>query len=262
MTPAVAALRMTGAAHRAELPLLVLGPAVGTSALGLWTEVAAGLTDLFDVVALDLPGQGYNRSVPEEPFSTAELAAGVLAVVTDIQVQRDDGDPFAYAGVALGADVGVHLLLEDPPCVSSMLLLGTADAVDGEPSLRDRLDEVGAAAEVVGTSDLSPTQRPDEVALLVRRHVLGHDGADRTGIPSVWGRPGLDARSRAVGSLAALTVVGRHDELAEHLRAAVDAGLLAHAEIHEVVQQAAAHCSASDADAAYRAVRQVLRDQG
>ena len=56
VTPSITAVRMTGARHRAELPLLVLGPSLGTSATTLWTACAAGLTDAFDVVAWDLPG--------------------------------------------------------------------------------------------------------------------------------------------------------------------------------------------------------------
>ena len=64
--------------HRAELPLLVLGPSLGTSARSLWGDCATHLTDAFDVLAWDLPGHGHNRSVPEEPFTMAELAAGVL----------------------------------------------------------------------------------------------------------------------------------------------------------------------------------------
>ena len=87
--PSITAVRLTGAAHRAELPLLVLGPSLGTSAATLWTHCAAGLTDVFDVVAWDLPGHGYNHTVPDESFTMAELAQGVLRVV--------DGDPRATA---------------------------------------------------------------------------------------------------------------------------------------------------------------------
>ena len=88
MTPGITAVRMTGARHRDELPLLVLGPSLGTSASTLWTECARGLTDVFDVVAWDLPGHGHNRAVPDEPFTMAELAAGVLTVVDDVLLQR------------------------------------------------------------------------------------------------------------------------------------------------------------------------------
>src|SRR4051794_29742089 len=108
MIPAVTAVRMTGSAQRAELPLLVLGPSLGTSATELWTVCAEDLTHAFDVLAWDLPGHGYNLSVPEESFTMAELAEGVLALVGDIQEQRrDTSTPFAYAGVSVGGCVGL-----------------------------------------------------------------------------------------------------------------------------------------------------------
>ena len=119
MIPVVTAVRLTGAAHRAELPLLVLGPSLGTSATTLWSDcAAAGLSDVFDVVAWDLPGHGHNRSVPEEPFTMAELAAGVLRVVDDVQAERGD-DTFFYAGDSVGGTVGLQLLLDVPARVSA-----------------------------------------------------------------------------------------------------------------------------------------------
>ena len=77
MIPTVTAVRLTGARNRADLPLLVLGPSLGTSATALWTHCAAHLRDAFDLLAWDLPGHGHNRAVPEEPFTMAELAEGV-----------------------------------------------------------------------------------------------------------------------------------------------------------------------------------------
>ena len=81
MIPSITAVRLTGARHRTELPLLVLGPSLGTSATTLWSQCAAGLADAFDLLAWDLPGHGHNRAVPDEPFTMAELAEGVLRVV-------------------------------------------------------------------------------------------------------------------------------------------------------------------------------------
>ncbi len=91
MIPAITAVRLTGARNRAELPLLVLGPSLGTSATTLWSACATRLTDAFDVLAWDLPGHGHNRSVPDEPFTMDELAAGVLEVVDDLLAER--GEP-------------------------------------------------------------------------------------------------------------------------------------------------------------------------
>jgi 3-oxoadipate enol-lactonase/4-carboxymuconolactone decarboxylase len=356
MTPSITAVRMTGSAHRAELPLLVLGPSLGTSAATLWTAAAAGLTDQFDVLAWDLPGHGHNRSVPEEPFSMAELAAGVRHVVDDVQAQRDDlGAPFAYAGVSVGGCVGLQLLLDVPRRVSSAVLLGTgakigderlwADRIgqvrssgttglvagvvvrwfasgfaDRDPDtvssllralqdaddrgyvrvcqalagfdVRDRLAEIGVPvlavagaddpvttpehlgtiatgvgrgelAELADTSHLAPAERPEEVATLIRRHVLGpeqpgseEDDEPGDGVPA---RPGLDSRTRSIIALTALVARGHHDDLAVHLRAAVRNGLT-RVEIREVLRQTALYCGDADADTASRIADQVLAD--
>jgi 3-oxoadipate enol-lactonase/4-carboxymuconolactone decarboxylase len=133
--PTITAVRLTGSAHRAELPLLVLGPSLGTSASTLWTTCSADLTDVFDVVAWDLPGHGYNHSVPEESFTMAELARGVLNVLDEILEHRDQfGGSFAYAGDSVGGAVGLQLLLDHPARVSSAVLLCTGARI-GEPAM-------------------------------------------------------------------------------------------------------------------------------
>jgi len=393
VTPAVTAVRMTGAAGRAELPLLVLGPSLGTSAAALWTGAAAGLTAHFDVLAWDLPGHGHNRSVPDEPVTMADLAAGVLAVVDEVQAQRDGPDyqpgaPFAYAGVSVGGCVGLQLLLDAPQRVSSAVLLCTGARI-GDPStwgerigqvrssgtpalvggaverwfapgfadrdpdavsrllhalqdaddagyvrvcealagfdVRDRLAEVespvlavagaddpvttpehlkaiavgvrrGALVELPETSHLAPAERPDEVARLVRRHVLGPEQKDdmtpgmqvrrevlgdehvdratagTTDLTrdfqqlitdyawgSIWTRPGLDRRSRSIITLTALVAGGHLEELAMHLRAAVRNGLT-HDEIKEVLLQTAVYCGVPAANSAFRVAQQVLEE--
>lgn len=118
---------MSGARHRDELPVLVLGPSLGTSATALWQACATGLADAVDVVAWDLPGHGHNRAVPDERFSTADLAAGVLGAVDDLLTQR--GEPratFWHAGVSVGGAVGLELLLAEPDRVAAAACLGTA----------------------------------------------------------------------------------------------------------------------------------------
>lgn len=149
---AVTAARLTGAAHRERLPLLVLGPSLGTSAATLWTDCArAGLTEAFDVIAWDLPGHGHNHAVPDEPFTMADLAAGVLRVVEDVLEQRGElGGGFAYAGDSVGGAVGLQLLLDHPGRVTAAVLLCTGARI-GEPSTwEDRIDQVRAS----GTSGL------------------------------------------------------------------------------------------------------------
>ena len=128
--PSITAVRLSGARNRAELPLLVLGPSLGTSATTLWGAAAALLGDVFDVVAWDLPGHGHNAAVPAEPFTMGELAGGVLHVVDDLLTARGEpGGAFAYVGVSVGGSVGLQLLLDAPGRVSSAVLLCTGAVI-------------------------------------------------------------------------------------------------------------------------------------
>ncbi len=203
--PTISALRLTGAAHRAELPLLVLGPSLGTSAASLWTECAtAGLTEVFDVVAWDLPGHGYNRAVPDESFTMAELASGVLRVLDDVLEQRGEyGASFAYAGVSVGGCVGLQLLLDHPARVTSAVLLCTGARI-GDPAMwSGRIGQVsvsGTSVMIAGSAerwfapgflDRSPStgsallqslQDADDVGYLqVCEALAGFDVRDRLG---------------------------------------------------------------------------------
>ena len=148
--PAITGVRLTGAANRAELPLLVLGPSLGTSASTLWTECAAGLTNAFDVVAWDLPGHGYNHTVPDESFTMVELARGVLNVLDEILEQRAQyGGSFAYAGVSVGGAVGLQLMLDHPGRVSAAVLLNTGAKI-GDPAMwGGRVGQVGVSGTPV-----------------------------------------------------------------------------------------------------------------
>jgi 3-oxoadipate enol-lactonase/4-carboxymuconolactone decarboxylase len=98
-------------------PLLLLGPAIGTTAATLWARCAAELAADFEIVAWDLPGHGGSAPATDA-FSIAELAEGVLALV-------EPGRPFRYAGDSIGATVGLQLLLDHPDRVTAAALLCT-----------------------------------------------------------------------------------------------------------------------------------------
>lgn len=116
------------------LPLLVLGPSLGTSATSLWSACAARLAGDFHLVAWDLPGHGRNQPVAADlTLDMAALARGVLALVDRVQAERGDADaPFAYAGDSIGGAVGLQLLLDQPDRVRSAVLLCTGARI-GEP---------------------------------------------------------------------------------------------------------------------------------
>ncbi len=127
--PYLTAVRLGGSP---ALPLLVLGPALGTSARALWTRCAAHLSDRFEVLAWDLPGHGSNSEVTD-PFSIADLAAGVRSLVDDVLTDRGEpGGSFTYAGDSVGGAVGLQLLLDIPMRVERAVLVCTG-AVIGTP---------------------------------------------------------------------------------------------------------------------------------
>jgi len=153
MIPSITAVRLTGARHRTELPLLVLGPSLGTSATTLWSACAAGLTDAFDVLAWDLPGHGHNRGVPDEPFTMAELAVGVLRTVDDVLTERGQPrGPFFYAGDSVGGAVGLQLSLDTPDRVAAAVLLCTGAQIGSEELWAGRIGQVSVSGTPVMVS--------------------------------------------------------------------------------------------------------------
>ncbi|WP_280392609.1 4-carboxymuconolactone decarboxylase [Nocardia brasiliensis] len=113
----------------------------------------------------------------------------------------------------------------------------------------------------------------------VRREVLGDAHVDRTDAAtteftrpfqeyitesvwgSIWTRPGLDRRTRSCITLAVLTALGRHEEIAMHVRAARRHGLTP-AEIAEVLLHTGAYAGVPAANAAFTIGRAVLDEPG
>ena len=73
----------------------------------------------------------------------------------------------------------------------------------------------------------------------------------------VWARPGLDRRTRSAITLTALVALGREDELAMHVRAALRNGLTRD-EIGELLLQCAVYCGVPAANGAFAIAQGVL----
>ncbi|HUZ98693.1 MAG TPA: 4-carboxymuconolactone decarboxylase [Gaiellaceae bacterium] len=116
-----------------------------------------------------------------------------------------------------------------------------------------------------------------ERGMRVRREVLGDEHVDaaiegttehtadfqdfitRYAWGEIWSRPGLDRRTRSAATLAVLTALGRHDELALHVRAARRNGLTPE-EIAEVLLQCAVYCGVPAANSAFQVFRRVMEE--
>jgi 4-carboxymuconolactone decarboxylase len=112
----------------------------------------------------------------------------------------------------------------------------------------------------------------------VRREVLGDEDVDAAAAKTtdfsrefqdlitryawgeIWTRPGLDRRTRSCMTLIALIALGRHEELAMHVRAAVRNGLTPD-EIKEVLLHSAIYCGVPAANSAFAIAQEVLADQ-
>ena len=115
----------------------------------------------------------------------------------------------------------------------------------------------------------------DDRGMAVRREVLGDAHVDRavaatTGFTApfqefitrtawgqVWSRDGLDRRTRSCVTLALLTALGCHDELAMHVRAARRNGLTPD-EIGEVLLHTAVYAGVPAANTAFKIAETVL----
>ena len=114
-----------------------------------------------------------------------------------------------------------------------------------------------------------------ERGMNVRREVLGNEHVDRAiertndftadfqdlitryAWGEIWSRPGLDRRTRSCITLTALVALGREEELAMHVRAALRIGLTPD-EIKEVLLHAAIYCGVPAANGAFAVAQKVL----
>jgi 4-carboxymuconolactone decarboxylase len=111
--------------------------------------------------------------------------------------------------------------------------------------------------------------------MTIRRRVLGAAHVDRAAAGAtaftrefqdlltryawgeIWTRPGLDLRTRRVLVIGTLVALGRRDELAMHVRAALEQRALSVAEVKEILLQQAVYCGIPTVNAAFDTLRDV-----
>ena len=115
--------------------------------------------------------------------------------------------------------------------------------------------------------------------LEIRREVLGAEYVDKSleaaradpfGLPlqelvtqycwgEVWGRPGLDRKTRSLLNLAMLTALNRPHEVKIHVRGALNNGVTKD-EIKEVLLQAMIYCGVPAAIDSFRIAKEVFKE--
>jgi 4-carboxymuconolactone decarboxylase len=118
-----------------------------------------------------------------------------------------------------------------------------------------------------------------EKGLSIRREVLGADFVDKA-ISSaddfnrplqeivtqycwgeIWGRPGLDRKTRSIINLAMLSALNRPHEVKMHVKGALNNGLTKD-EIKEVFLQVAIYCGVPAGVDSFRIAREVFQELG
>jgi 4-carboxymuconolactone decarboxylase len=123
---------------------------------------------------------------------------------------------------------------------------------DGHDELHDRGMEVRRAVlgdEHVDRAIERTTPFTEAFQDLITRYAWGE----------IWARPGLDRRIRSAITLTALVALGRENELAIHVRAALRNGLSPD-EIGEVLLQCAVYCGVPAANSAFAIAQRVIDD--
>ena len=75
----------------------------------------------------------------------------------------------------------------------------------------------------------------------------------------VWGRPGLDRRTRSIVNLAMLAAMAKPNELKIHTRGALTNGVTKQ-EIQEIFLQATIYCGVPTAGEAFKVAREVFEE--
>ena len=130
-------------------------------------------------------------------------------------------------------------------------------------------------AHLTGAAERDPVY---ERGTAIRRAVLGSEHVDRAAAAApelaadfqalvtryawgeIWGRPGLDRRTRSCITVAMLVALNRPEELALHLRAARTNGVTVD-ELREVLLQTAIYCGVPAANAAFALAQRVLGEE-
>jgi 4-carboxymuconolactone decarboxylase len=123
--------------------------------------------------------------------------------------------------------------------------MGMSDAYDR--GMRTRREVLGD--EHVDDAIARTTGFTEDFQDLITRYAWGE----------IWSRDGLDRRTRSCITLTALVALGREEELAMHVRAALRMGLSPD-EIKEVLLHSAIYCGVPAANGAFAVAQRVLDD--
>ena len=104
-------------------------------------------------------------------------------------------------------------------------------------------------AEHVARADANKTEFDTDFQRFITESVWG----------DVWSRPGLELRTRQMITMAMLAALGRHEELAAHIRATRQTGVTRD-EVKEIFLQVAVYAGAPAANSAFALAKRAYQE--
>jgi len=129
----------------ADGPPLVLLGSLG-SALDMWEPQLPALIEQWRVIRVDHLGHG-GSPVPPGPYTVAELAGDVLALLDRLELDR-----VTFAGLSLGGMVGMYLASETPERIYRLTLMATSAGWPDPTPWQARIEAVSTG----GTEAIAP----------------------------------------------------------------------------------------------------------
>jgi 3-oxoadipate enol-lactonase len=208
-----------------DLPPVVLAGSLGTT-LAMWEPQLRALSGTARMIAVDHRGHGRSPA-PPGPYSIADLASDVLALLDTLELER-----VSWCGLSLGGMVGQWLAINAPARIDRLILVSTSAHLPPPENWIERAAVVRAAGTtepladtVLGRWFTEPYAREHpEVVSRVRAMVVATPAEGYAGCCEAISE--LDLRS-GLATITAPTVViaGRQDPSTplEHTRAIAEA---------------------------------------
>lgn len=156
LTTTLLTAREDGSSPDPALPVLIVGPSLGTGVKALWGPAVAELAQDFTVLGWDLPGHGSGAPAVE-PFSLAELAAGVLDAVEALRGEGtipSDAAVF-HAGVSIAGATTLQLGRDAPGTFAGLVPVCTAARIGTPEGWEERaalVEAAGTPTQIVGSA--------------------------------------------------------------------------------------------------------------
>jgi len=237
--PHIAVIRLTesGSFDPEVRDTLIVGPGMGTSVNGLFTEMAQHLTHRFQVIGIDLPGQGQSPAHHED-VTIEEIADAVAQLVANLRrTGTIKGESKVYfAGLSISGQIALQLALDHAELFDGIAVMASAAKIGTADDWEERYELVlmsGTEAMIDMSASLwvADTFHGDTKLELQKQSLAETDDQSYAALCQALGAYEATARLGDI-TLPVFTVAGDQDQMctvadAQHIAEAVQHGTTA-----------------------------------